>query len=227
MRKILLLSLLLIVASALVACGGESSNAPSENNTEEPANEETVAEGSEEEAEEEVANEESEEESTNENSAQESEATGETDETEAGTFTTIHESEINETKETGPFIVTLEKVMIRHAEFNDMGQEMFSIPEGTVIGVNFNVENTSEDTWSIYPDQSILVTDTGKQVNAEVFLADEVGGDFLGQVTKTGVVPYILDEDAESIGSFRIVIDAPHDENLESGGEDIEFEVSL
>lgn len=219
-KSILLMVLLFVVGSLLVACGGESSNAP-ENNTEEPTNEGTVADGAEEEAEEVAVNEELEE-------PEEADAdSGDVEKTEAGTFTTISETEINETIESGPFIVTLEKTLVKYAEFNETGQEIFEIPEGTVIAAYFNVENTSEDTWSIYPDQSTLVTDTGKQVNAEIFLADEVGGEFLGQVTKNGAVPFIIEEDAEAIGSFKIVISAPHDENLESDAEDIEFEVEL
>ena len=60
-----------------------------------------------------------------------------------------------------------------------------------------------------------------------MFFSDDVGGDFIGEVIKKGNVSFLLESEAEDITSFKYVIGGPHDEDFESIGEDITFELSF
>lgn len=61
--------------------------------------------------------------------------------------------------------------------------------EESIIGVKFNIENTTDDNeFDTYPDQAELVTSTGEQVDAEMFLSDHIGGNIDKGVIKEGDV---------------------------------------
>ena len=53
----------------------------------------------------------------------------------------------------------------------------------TVVTINMTASNSTDQTISFYPDQATLVTDTGQQVDADLWFSGNVGGDFLGKVT--------------------------------------------
>lgn len=62
----------------------------------------------------------------------------------------------------------------------------------SVVGVKFNIENTTKETFSTFPDQATLVTSTGEQIDADLMQSDDLGGEIYEGVTKEGNVNFFL-----------------------------------
>lgn len=150
-------------------------------------------------------------------------------ESEFGRFEVIAQNkEIADTYESGPMKLTVNALQISKLNPSDNYKEMFDgKDEITVITMDVAVENTSEDTISFYPDQSTIVTDTKEQKEASLILSDELGGDFIGNVKKSGNIIYILDSKAEEVHSLKFVIEGASNSNFETVGNKIEFNYSL
>lgn len=74
--------------------------------------------------------------------------------------------------------------------FDEDGEETVS----SAVGVKFIVENTTEDkVYTTYPDQATLVTSTGEQIDADMLLSDDVGGEIHEGVIKDGGIYFYLD----------------------------------
>lgn len=231
MSKTKLLAALTASAFILGACATDEGDTGSAD--EETENVETVDDAETEADSEETNNEspESDEDEEGEESAElepEETTEGETEETELGSLTTYSQVlDINESQENGPFTITLLNANLAELEPSEMYADFFDHDVVTVVGLEVSVENTNGDTNSIYPDQGTIVTNTGNQVDADLFFSDDVGGDFLGEVTKTGTVFFFFDGDTENIDNVRYIISSGHDEDWESFGEDIEFSISF
>lgn len=158
----------------------------------------------------------------------EDEDTDGSEESEIGKLTVVSKNEsVNVEQESGPFVVKVNKMQLASLEVSEDYKDMFDKDLVTVVTLEVEVENKSSDTNSMYPDQGTIVTNTKEQKDAEMFFSDDVGGDFIGEVTKKGNVVFILDSAAEEVTSFKYIIDAPHDDEFNSLGEDITFELSF
>lgn len=208
MRKIKLLALLGIFGLGLAACGTtEESNATETTSSESSIEESTSVESSKESSE---------------------KTENETTESEFGTLTTLGKVKgINETKQSGPFNVTVEAIQKSQLQPSADYVELFGGEDLAVISIQLSVEHTSEDTNVIYPDQGTIVTDTKQQVVADMILSDSVGGDFLGQVIKEGTIQFIFEGNAEDINSFQYVVGSGSDSDYNHFGEDITFDFAF
>lgn len=75
-------------------------------------------------------------------------------------------------------------------KINDEGKEVL----GSAVGFKIKIENTTANKkYTTYPDQATLITSTGEQVEADIFLSDNVGGDIYEGVIKEGNVIFYLD----------------------------------
>lgn len=133
--------------------------------------------------------------------------------------------------ESGPIQITVHSVQLANltATTDDVASLLGiekDVP-GAVFSIKLTVENTSTDDVGIYPDQSVIVTDTKEQVNSNIILNDQVGGDFLGQVIKDGQIYFICKNPADDIHHIQWRIDAAHDSSYYSLGEDIIIEFEL
>ncbi len=133
--------------------------------------------------------------------------------------------------ESGPIQITVHSVQLANltATTDDMASLLGiekDVP-GAVFSIKLTVENTSADDVGIYPDQSVIVTDTKEQVNSNIILNDQVGGDFYGQVVKDGQIYFICKNPADDIHHIQWRIDAAHDSSYYSLGEDIIIEFEL
>ena len=100
--------------------------------------------------------------------------------------------------------------------------------EATLISLDITCENTSDDDIAFYPDQSIVVTDHKEQISCMTFWSDNVGGDFLGNVEKTGQIFFIAEKTpADEIASFSIRIDAPHNSNYDKVSDDLKIDFNI
>lgn len=157
----------------------------------------------------------------------ESEDTSDTEvsESELGKITRLAvKKNLDQTLESGPFKITVEAIQKAQLQPSEDYIEIMGGDDLAVVAVQVLVEHESEDTNAIYPDQSTIVTNTKKQIDADLFLSDSVGGDFIGPVNKDGEVFFIFDDKAEEITSFKYIVGSAHDENYDNFGEDLIFE---
>lgn len=98
-----------------------------------------------------------------------------------------------------------------------------------LVVVNFDVENTSTDTISWYPDQATITTNTREQADTNMFLNDgDVGGDYIGNVKKSGQVMFILpNSDAKDLKQVSVHIDGPYDSNYNTVGDAVTIDIPV
>lgn len=105
----------------------------------------------------------------------------------------------------------------------------FGQDEPKAIIVDMKAENKSDQDIEFYPEGSVLVTDTGLQLEEAEMLDGDIGGDFYGGVKKEGIAVWVLDDDAdaENIKSVKMIVDPPYDEEMEEIGEEkrLDFEI--
>ena len=117
--------------------------------------------------------------------------------------------------ETGPIKYAVTGVQVSNISTEDDAvASLLGVAADQEVGavvVTFDVENTSTDTISWYPEQSTITTNTQEQANANMFLSDsDVGGDFIGNVKKSGQVMFILpNSDAKDLTQVSVHIDGP------------------
>src|SRR5690606_26822698 len=99
--------------------------------------------------------------------------------------------------------------------------------EVTIVTIAMKVENTSEDTISIYPNQAALTTNTGEQVDADMLLSDDIGGEFFGKVNKEGDVIFQLDAPADEITKVKYIMDGAHDTSYNSLSDQIQVDLEF
>ncbi|OGX79815.1 hypothetical protein A6395_04220 [Exiguobacterium sp. SH31] len=92
--------------------------------------------------------------------------------------------------------------------------------EVTVVVFNVIAENTVEDTISFHPNQSTLVTNTGEQIDANLWFSDDVGGDFLGEVKKEGNVFFFAESMPEELAELRLIVGGPTNTDYEKLAEE-------
>lgn len=115
------------------------------------------------------------------------------------------------------------------AEFHE-GVSYFSAWEDVVtVGlIDLSVTNTTDKKVSVYPDQGTVVAGD-EQVDVDIWLSEDVGGDYFAGVMKQGSVLFGLKRaDVTALDSVRYVVNAPFEaERFESLGEDYEFVIPL
>ncbi|MFA1819593.1 hypothetical protein ACDX78_05220 [Virgibacillus oceani] len=218
MKKLFMLFLTVMIATILAACGDEADGSSEDNTTTEDNIEETTNEENTEGTESEEG------EKDNGDSSE-----GETTENELGSFTMVNQNmDLNETYDSGPMELTIHSIQSGNLVVSDEFKDMFDDKdEVTMISVDMKAENTSEDTLSWYPDQAVLTTNAGDQVDADLFFSDSVGGEFYGPTNQEGNVLFMLDTPAEEIEKVKLIINGAHDEDFETIGDDLEIELSF
>ncbi|MBP1969130.1 hypothetical protein J2Z83_001233 [Virgibacillus natechei] len=90
------------------------------------------------------------------------------------------------------------------------------------------VENTREEDTIFYASQATLTTNTGEQLEPDMFFSEHIDGEFIGPVTKSGSSFYILENSkAEDIESIRLIFSGASNEDWEDIGEEIDIEIEL
>lgn len=88
--------------------------------------------------------------------------------------------------------------------------------DASAVGVRFKMENTTQGKFTAYPDQAVLVTSTGEQIEApSMFASDHLGGEIdLGVVKEGNVIWYLQRGHAADIQWVKLKF------NVHVGGED-------
>ncbi len=146
---------------------------------------------------------------------------------EAGTKTIyLTKKNLGIAKKLGPINFAIDKIQTSRLEVAKGYEDMFNKKkEVTLVILNVKVENTSDKTISVYPDQATITTNTGEQLQAETFISDQVGGEFIGKVKKEGNVMFVANSKPEEITNVKFIMDGPHDENLTSLAERYTVEI--
>lgn len=134
---------------------------------------------------------------------------------------------IDETLENGPFAITIKNAQISQFKPTEDMVEFFDGDNLGMVAIEVEAVNNSDETNTIYPDQGIIVTDTGHQVDADLFLSDDVGGDFHGEVTKSGDIFFFFEDDASDVKNIRFIISSGHDDDYDHYGDDLEFSIDF
>lgn len=174
--------------------------------------------------------EEQQEESDNENVENDAEVQpGETVEDENGRVTLISRTDDVGTFESGPIVMEIEKANGASAELEGDLADFMETDQAEYIQVDMTVENTIEEDVTFYASQATLITDTGEQLEPDMWLSDHMDGDYLGAVTKSGSSFYILENStAEEVESIELRYSAASDtETWDDIGEEIVVETEL
>lgn len=153
---------------------------------------------------------------------------GEVIENEIGEFTILKKNkEVNEDTTSGPIELSITGIQLAELKVAKDMKELFDNKEEVgVITVGMKVENTEDTDVSIYPDQAVLTTNSGDQIDADLLLSDDVGGDFYGKVIKEGEVIFLLDLPVDDIEEVKLIINHAHDDDFESY-EDGDLQIPL
>lgn len=96
--------------------------------------------------------------------------------------------------------------------------------DAALVGIQLEVENTSDEDITWYPYMSTIVTSDKEQVDSDVFMSDSVGGEFFGNVAKQGQIYFICkNTDADKLSYFQWRVDHPFDEKYNDVGEDLKI----
>lgn len=138
----------------------------------------------------------------------------------------ITDKELNHTGETGPFKYSIKAIQVSKltATNNEMAEmlEIEKDKEVTLVVMDVSIENTTDATNYIYFDQATLTTNTKEQVETDWMLSDYIDGEYLGSVVHEGAIFYILkNTNADELTNIKLYVDAPHDENFETIGEEV------
>lgn len=149
-------------------------------------------------------------------------------ESEIGKMTVLHKNkELNMSFTTGPINGSLNKVQIATLEVAPDYKEMFDNQDiVTILTIETTIENTVDETVSFHPNQDNIVTDTGQQKAADLWLSDDVGGEFLGKVKKNGNIIWVLKHD-ENIKKVTLHASSAIDADYNNIGEPLKLEIPL
>jgi hypothetical protein len=129
---------------------------------------------------------------------------------------------VNINVDSGPMKLNISKVTLDPAFKKNAYSQVYN----TVV-LDVTVENTSTDTVSWYPGYGTAVFNTKEQVTGDLYNSDQVGGDFIGKVIKTGKIVFVVKSDLKEINNISLVIDGPFGANYTSVGEKTTTEILL
>lgn len=132
--------------------------------------------------------------------------------------------------EMGDMRLTISHIEVAEIEPDEDVKELYFDNQEKVkaIVVDMETENTSDEDIEFYPEYSIMVTNTGEQLESDMFLSGDAGGEFFGKVKKEGQAWWILKYPDSDITSTKMIINPPSRMNdWESISEEkrIEFEI--
>lgn len=123
-------------------------------------------------------------------------------------------------------ISTIEKVVVSdRAPQQDDENDLTA----SAVGIKIKLENTTEKLFTSYPDQAVLVTSTGEQIEMpEMFLSDHVGGEIDEGVIKEGNIIWYLERGhAEDITWVKLKWTAMEGDGMEMDAARKEYEVKI
>lgn len=149
---------------------------------------------------------------------------------EFGKQTTIKEKlNVNEEKISGPFKVILTDVFIDEIEPSEKVKNEFynGKNKATLVYLKFKIENTTQDTNTLFATQGTLVTNTKEQKEADLSLSDDINAVYQGNVIQTGCAVIQVDSKPEEINYLKYNMGKPFNSKADGIGEEIIFEINI
>lgn len=128
---------------------------------------------------------------------------------------------LNISQTSGPITLSITKIERSQIEPREEYQDILGGKTLGALMFNVTVENSSQDTLSIYPDQGTVTTDSGEQIDASPLFSDEVGGEFNSGQEKKGTILFTFDGDPAKINKLSLVVEGAHNEAFETVGKKI------
>jgi hypothetical protein len=99
----------------------------------------------------------------------------------------------------------------------------------SAVGVKFKMENTTDGKFTFYPDQAVLVTSTGEQIDMpDMFVSDNIGGEIDKGVIKEGNIIWYLERgNAEAIEWIKLSFSGRQGAEDQFDAEIKEYEIEL
>jgi hypothetical protein len=101
----------------------------------------------------------------------------------------------------------------------------------SAVGVKFRMENTTDGKFTFYPDQAVLVTSTGEQIDMpDMWVSDSIGGEIDKGVIKEGNIIWYLERgNAEAIEWIKMSFTGHQgdEDDFEAETKEYEFEIKL
>ncbi|MGD6957289.1 hypothetical protein ACQCWA_03975 [Rossellomorea aquimaris] len=101
--------------------------------------------------------------------------------------------------------------------------------ETSAVGVKFKMENTTDGKFTFYPDQAVLVTSTGEQIDMpDMWVSDSIGGEIDKGVIKEGNIIWYLERGhAEDIEWIKMEFSGHQGAEDDFEAEMKEYEIEL
>ncbi|MCC5803522.1 hypothetical protein [Rossellomorea vietnamensis] len=101
--------------------------------------------------------------------------------------------------------------------------------KASAVGVKFKMENTTEDKFTFYPDQAVLVTSTGEQIDMpDMWVSDSIGGEIDKGVIKEGNIIWYLERGhAQDIEWIKMEFNGHQGAEDDFENETKEYEIEL
>ncbi|MCY8232347.1 hypothetical protein [Priestia endophytica] len=129
----------------------------------------------------------------------------------------------------GPVNLYIENMTVADIKPEESMKAMFNdLDKVRAVIVTMKAENTSDQDITFDPNQAVLVTDTGEQIESEMIMMGEVGGDFLGKVKKEGQAWWLIKDNTKDIKNIKMVIPSPYEtDSLEDIAQEkrLDFEI--
>ncbi|WP_078592978.1 hypothetical protein [Evansella clarkii] len=153
---------------------------------------------------------------------------GDTIENEGGVFTLHNRQDDIDTIETGPIIMDIQQVAAVSGELTGEMADFLETDELDYIQVDIQVENTADEDITFYAGQARMSTSTGEQLESDMWLSDHIDGEMMAGTSQSGSFFFVLENsNAEEVESVRLVWSAPHDEDWEDAGDEVDIEVEF
>ena len=103
--------------------------------------------------------------------------------------------------------------------------------ETSAVGLKFKMENTTDGKFTFYPDQAVLVTSTGEQIDMpDMWASDSLGGEIDKAVIKEGNIIWYLERGhAEDIEWIKLEFNGHQgdEDNFDTEMKEYEIELKL
>lgn len=109
--------------------------------------------------------------------------------------------DVNVTIESGPMVMKITKVTLDPAYKKDKYSR-----EINAIALDVSVENTTDNTVIWYPSQGKIALNTKEQVDSGLFNSDNVDGEFIGKIVKSGKIVFEAKSNLSDVTSLNYVI---------------------
>ena len=153
---------------------------------------------------------------------------GKTFKNEGNSIDVIKAGRVDQTYKIGPLNLTVYGVMTgRFTEFDEELKAYYDTEDPVDVAmIAYSVENTEDKNINFYVGQSSITTDTKEQIDPDLFVGQEGGGEMLGQVAKEGVNVY-YPNNAEDIKEITWHIADASDENFANIAEGIKLKFTF